>query len=523
MKFDIFALWNRKLNKNMNICFISGIVVGLITHFYMLTNKMPNWDDATNLSAYGSGDYLGRWFLKYIHPLGSEHSMPAVHGFLMILFLTLSACLVLEILDLKSTTAAILVPALMVTFPSVASTMTFMFMAHTSGMAIFMMCLAVYLLRKYRLGWILSIVLLICSMGVYQSYISIAITLMLMGMLGDMLKNKDYKKTFLSGVLCVVVLLVAVLVYMKLCHIINPNMDNETYGGVGNMGKIPIQDMPILFARCYKRFLEYFIWKPFAFMSKTMQICNIFVCGLACLLGGYLIWAKKLFATIWNGLLLCLLAFFMPLAVAFIYFMAPEVDYSMLMLYAYVLIYVTVIMLWENVCEICKDCEQSSLKYKLTQMGTLAVVVVMVVTCYSNYLISNEAYFRMDLSKQRVASYFNRILANVENQHGYVAGDAVTILGEFNFRDNPSTVVETNFVDTEILREMSGVALENGLLTSGVRDDFIETYVGFKMADIAWSEKEDIMSSDTYKNMPLYPAEGSIQKMDDIWVVKLCE
>ncbi len=520
---DIFCFINQKIPRHTKICLITGIITGWITHFYMLTNKLPNWDDATNLSTVGSGDYLGRWFLKYIHPFGGGHSIPATNGFLMVVFLTLAACLVLEIIKLKSTTAAILVPMLMVTFPSVSCTMTFMFMAHTSGIAIFMICLGVFLMRRYRFGWIPCIALLICGLGVYQPYISIGIALMLMGMLSDMLNEKDYKETFFKGILCVVVLVVAVCIYMVLCNIVNPDLENETYGGVASMGQIPISDMPVLFARCYKRFLEYFIWKPFAFMSKTMQICNICVCGLACLLGGYLIWAKKLFATIWNGLLFCLLAFFMPLAVAFIYFMAPEVDYSMLMLYAYVLIYVTVIMLWENVCEICKEVEHGSLKYKLTQMGTLVVVVVMVVSCYSNYLISNVAYFRMDLSKQRVASYFNRILANVENQQGYVAGDAVTILGEFNYRDNPSAVVETNFVDTEILREMSGVALENGLLTAGVRDDFIETYVGFKMADIRWSEKEDIMNSDTYKNMSLYPAEGSIQKIDDIWVVKLCE
>lgn len=517
---DIFCFFNQKIPRHTKICLIAGIITGWITHFYMMTNKLPNWDDATNLSTVGSGDYLGRWFLKYIHPLGGGHSIPATNGFLMVVFLTLAACLVLEIINVKSTTAAILVPMLMVTFPSVSCTMTFMFMAHTSGIAIFMICLAVFLMRRYRFGWILCIALLICGLGVYQPYISIGIALMLMGMLSDMLNEKDYKETFFKGILCVVVLLIAVCIYMVLCNIVNPDLENETYGGVANMGQIPIADMPVLFARCYKRFLEYFIWKPFAFISKTMQICNICVCGLACLLGGYLIWAKKLFKNILNGLLFCLVAFFMPLAVAFVYFMAPEVDYSMLMLYAYVLIYVTVIMLWENVCGLCKEAEQSSLKYKL---GTMAVVVVMVVSCYSNYLISNEAYFRMDLSKQRVASYFNRILANVENQQGYVAGDAVTILGEFNFRDNPSTVVETNFVDTEILREMSGVALENGLLTSGVRDDFIETYVGFKMADITWSEKEDIMSSDTYENMSLYPEEGSIQKIDNIWVVKLCE
>lgn len=519
---DIIDVMNQKVGKHIKICFISGIVVGMIIHFYMMTNKLPNWDDATNLSAYGSGDYLGRWFLKYIHPLGSEHSIPAVHGFLMILFLTLAACIVMEILGLKSMTAAVLVPALMVTFPSVACTMTFMFMAHTSGMAILMICLAVYLLRKYRFGWIPCTVLLICSMGVYQSYISIAIALMLMGMMADLLDNKDYKKTFWNGIVCVVVLLVAVLVYMKLCHIINPNMDNETYGGVGNMGKIPIGDMPVLLARCYKRFLEYFIWKPFAFMSRTMQICNICVCIMACILGVFMIVVKKLYEKVWNLLLFCTIAFFMPLAVAFIYFMAPEVDYSMLMLYAYVLIYVTVIMLLEKASEHWSGTKSSSIKNLFIKICSFAVVIVMVISCYSNYLISNEAYFRMDLSKQRVESYFNRILANVEAQPGYKAGDAVTILGEFNYKDNPS-VVETDFVDTEVLREMSGVALENGLITSGVRDDFIETYVGFSMADISWSEKESIMESQAFIDMPVYPAAGSIQKLDNIWVVKLCE
>lgn len=522
MKFDIFDIWNQKIGKHIKICLLSGLVVGFITHFYMMTNKLPNWDDATNLSAFGSGDHLGRWFLKYIHPLGSVHSVPAIHGFLMILFLTLAACIVLEILNLKSTTAAILVPALMVTFPSVACTMTFMFTVHAYAIAIFMVCLAVYLLRKFRFGWIPCIVLLICSMGVYQSYISIGIALMLMGMMSDLLEEKGYKKTFLNGIICVAVLLVAVVIYMKLCHIINPNMDNETYGGVGNMGKIPVSEMPILLARCYKRFLEYFIWKPFAFMPKVMQICNVLVCILACIFGGYLVVVKRLYNNIWNMLLFCVLSFFMPLAVAFIYFMAPEVDYSMLMLYAYVLIYVMVIMLWENLYRHLQKVKLNAVKNIVIQTCSFAVVVVMGVSCYSNYLISNEAYFRMDLSKQRVVSYFNRVLANVEAQPGYKAGDAVTILGEFNYKDNPS-VVESDIVKTEDLREMSGVALENGLITSGVRDDFIETYVGFKLADISWTQKEKIIETQEYKNMSLYPEEGSIQKLGDIWVVKLCK
>lgn len=285
MKFDLLAVWNKKIPKHTKICLLTGLLAGWITHFYMLSHKLVNWDDANNMSAYGSGDYLGRWFLKYIHPLGGIHSIPAVHGLLFILFIAVSACLILAITGIKSTTGAVLVPIVMMTFPSMASTMTFMFMAHTSGMGILMVCLAVYLLRRYRYGAIPCGVLLLCVLGIYQSYISFAITLMLMGMMNDLIQNdKDFKEVFKEGILCVVVLGVSVAFYMWLSHVIYPNLDNETYGGVGNMGQIALTQVPVLIARCYKRFLEFFLWKPFAFMTRTKQAANIGVSVLAVIL-----------------------------------------------------------------------------------------------------------------------------------------------------------------------------------------------------------------------------------------------
>lgn len=63
---------------------------------------------------------------------------------------------------------------------------------------------------------------------------------------------------------------------------------------------------------------------------------NILVCILAVALFAYLVWKKRLYRK-WMELTLCIiLCGFMPLAVAFIYFMAPEVDYSMLMFMVYI-------------------------------------------------------------------------------------------------------------------------------------------------------------------------------------------
>jgi hypothetical protein len=519
MEFDILEVLYKKIPKHTRTCFLSGIIVGLLTHFYMFTHKLVNWDDVNNLSAPGSTDYLGRWFLKYIHGLGSEHSIPAVHGFLFVFFLSLSACVVLEIAKIRSTTGAILVPALMVTFPSIVSTMTFMFMAHTSGMAIFMMCLAVYLARKYKWGWLPCGVLLICAMGIYQSYISIAITLMLMGMMADLVDGRKSTEVLKNGILYVVILAVSVFAYMQLCHVFYPTIDNETYGGVGNMGQIAISEIPKLVGRCYKRFLEYFITKPFAFVSKPAQIANIATCILAVVLFGILSFQRKLYKDILSYLLLLVVCFFVPLATAFIYFMAPEVDYSMLMLYAYVFIYVILLELFER----CVGDWRNSfgvIKWKAFILS-VAVVAALFVSCYTNYLLTNRAYLRTDIATERVKSYFNRVISLAENADGFKAEDRVAILGEFYYKDNPSSV-EIDIFASEDLRELSGLALENGLVTSGARDNFIKTFLGYEVADLSWNEKNDIMGTDEYKNMPVYPENGCVQKINDVWVVKMC-
>ena len=83
--------------------------------------------------------------------------------------------------------------------------------------------------------------------------------------------------------------------------------------------------------------------------------------------------------------------------------------------------------------------------------------------------------------------------------------------------------MEVDVLDAEDLRELDGVALENGLITMSVRDNFIKMFIGYDMADLRFDKKEEIMQTETYQNMPAYPHNGCVQKINDIWVVKMCE
>lgn len=516
MEWDMVQNLFGRIRKNIWICFFSGIVFGWMTHFYMLTHKLPNWDDIMCIDNFGSGAQLGRWFLKYIYQFGSKWSIPALHGMIGIVLLSVASCVIMEIFRLKSMTAAVLVPLLMLTFPSVASNMTFMFMMHTSALAILALCIAVSIARKYKYGVIPCGILLILVLAVYQSYIAFAISLLIFGLMFDLFNGKKTGiQVFWEGIKYVVMLGVSVFLYMQLCWWIYPNLVNEDYGGVGNMGNISISEMPHLMLRCYKRILDFFILKPFGFMSDMTHMLNILACLLVVGFFVFIIVKKQFYKKKLECVMLGLLAFFALWAMAFIYFMAPEVDYSMLMLYAYVLVYICLLALWEQAMPLWKN--------KLMQnIAAWLIMISLFLVAYQNYLVTNEAYFRMDIAFQRTVAYYERLIARLEQTEGYQYGEPVFIAGDFYYVDNPSPIEEVSMND-EKYREFSGIALENGMITAGVRNHFVETYLGIRMPEVPQSQKEQIQNSTEYQNMSVYPSEGCVRKIQDVWVIRLDE
>ena len=103
----------QKIPFHIKCCMLSGIISGIIIHAYMLTNKLPNWDDINNIGGYAVGSEFGRWFLKYVNPLDGIWSVPWLSGIFAIVLISAAACFVLSALGLKSITSAVLVPLMM--------------------------------------------------------------------------------------------------------------------------------------------------------------------------------------------------------------------------------------------------------------------------------------------------------------------------------------------------------------------------------------------------------------------------
>lgn len=157
-------------------CFLSGYLV----HLYVFTNIIPNSDGLSRIFDPQQMTVSGRWFLHFASYFNGFTQMPAVIGLFSVLFLALAAALAVSLLGIRSRALSALSGALMAAFPAVGYTFLYLFTASAYCFAIFLAVLSVSLARRGRWHWLAGCLLLACSMGTYQAYVTVAIGLSLL-------------------------------------------------------------------------------------------------------------------------------------------------------------------------------------------------------------------------------------------------------------------------------------------------------------------------------------------------------
>lgn len=288
----------KQLPEAFKTAFVSAMLFGLIAHVYMFTNKLPNFDDLVGLDGFGVTFKNGRWFLWVIgaiaYHLDWVFSLPWINGLITLLTIAVSAGIIAHLLGCRSRVLNTVIGAILVVFPSWTGTFFYMFTAPYYGIAVLLAIISVYLTVKTRFGFIAGIILLACSMGIYQSYFPFTATLYVV-LLIVMLFDDEYtyldilKKSFyylfnlISGI-------VVYFICMKLSLAITGQILND-YKGLSNMGQFD-------FSRIGE--IVQTIWRNFfcIFMNNNMEISYnlvtkimyfVLICGSVLMLGNLLI------------------------------------------------------------------------------------------------------------------------------------------------------------------------------------------------------------------------------------------
>ena len=131
---------------------ISALAAGLAAYLFVFTNKLLNLDEIAGLFAKGESVSSGRWALALTSFIFPDVSMPWINGILALLMLTASACLTIRIFEVKSSVFRLLLPALIVVFPSQIVTFAYMFTCAPYALAVLLAVCSVYMLSLIHIS-----------------------------------------------------------------------------------------------------------------------------------------------------------------------------------------------------------------------------------------------------------------------------------------------------------------------------------------------------------------------------------
>ncbi len=510
ISLDLISYLWKKIEKQYKVAFFGGFAIGIITHLYTLTNKLTNWEELS-IGGVGGGLAYGSWLSEFFNWWFSRWANPGVNGVSMIFFISLAAAFVVSILRIKSTTGAFLVGALMVTFPSVASTMTYMFVAPIYGLALFFMTLGVWMTVKFKFGWICGIVLEMVSMATYQTYFAFAVCLFVLALIVDVCQGRKEQNIVLDGFKYLGTLgagMAAYLISLKVLDV--PIAD---YRGMQDIGGASPVEYATAVLRAYHRVLEFFVIRPDSFEQGAAHMFNVICAIILVVLLVTVFLQKATGRSILSLVMYVVFTLLMPLSIGLVYVMSVETQHaSAVMIYSYVAFYIWIVVM----------AEQLSAHNIYAHVIAFSAAIILLIVTFSNYRITSNGYYRAFIANQRIYSLYTRIVDRIEGQEGYQYGDQIYIAGSFEKDVFP---LDTYKQDEWIYADLDGITTEATLFMEPTRQFYMRLFMGSENPYMSLGDEEmtKVKESVTYQDMPAWPAEGCVQKINGIWTIKMVE
>lgn len=519
--------------------FALTILAGILTHFYNMSNKFFNYFEMGNIFSempFWQGDTvaLGRWFMPVATNLFTSFSMPVFNTLISLLYVALSASLIVDLLEIRSRAYGVLFGIVFVTFPGLTCVLSYGVNCDEITLALFLSILSAYAFYKWKFGFLWGAVFLCFSLGAYQPYMSATIGVVYMMLFLKAFREKNDWKSFLLQACKAAGMLVAgfILYYavLKLAIAVT-GVSLSDYHGVDSMTSFTPKGLAKGLVYTYGYFLSYFFTTVYTFTIDRI-VCNII--GAVAFLG---ILVRRLQVNRMDGtggteekkagekktdrcsnLLLLLLFAFLPLGVNAAPFLMGDrvgagVDRYMIF---------SLMFLWALLLAMLDECKHEKVtfvsikKKNLVQWaGGLAVAA----TVISGFLICNQAYHRMEAMTETTGALLNRIAARMEAHPQWNREIPVYFV-------NCRALVNQNYAvelpEYDKIQNMPGTFLRSSYSEEAVVD-YLEVYLHFPVQEATPEQREAVENSPAFARMESYPAESSVQVIDGIMVVKISE
>jgi len=509
---DFYIGFIRKIKSQLSrpekFAFFSALIAGLFSHGYALTNNYI-YHDATILNGLGNTFGIGRWFLgiaELVHQKSlGNYQLPFFNVGVSIVLVAIAAIVVTRTLSVKTDFLGVFIGAIMVVYPVVTSCFAYNFTATYYMLSLLLAVYSVcYIKDKNKIkDYVLSAFILSLSVALYQAYFSAAAALSVTIVMKQFLESEDDTKTIvMNGVKHVISLAAGMVMYLVINKTIMTvfNIPALKYMGADNVGGINITAIPKQIAQAYIHFF-YLKWN-----GVNVAVCMwIFI--VAFLLIAAITIALKLIKgkmPVINKVLFLLLCLIFPIAVNLVYLMSSSDVFHVhtLMRYATIFVLITPAVLIE-------DCEKINAKCS-------ACILTIITVCY--IYSNNICYLKMNLVEEQLTSYFSVLQSRIYSAEGYYDQMPVVFYGEYDLKDSALVDLREVYPDAQILGYEYDAAK---LINEEAWRSYIKIHNGYE--PVFMQPSPTIVNSQEFKDMRVYPNDGSIKMIDGAMVVKFAE
>lgn len=495
--------------------FLSALLIGLLTHGYMLFNKLPNIDDYVAMFHYGSGYSSGRWLLalmgNFMFRIDGTYSLPYLNGAFFLFTLALSITIFLKPFHFNNKWVKRIFAALFVSFPTVISTMSFMFTVPFYGIAILLMAVAFYVLITYRYGFIISIILMCCSLGIYQAYWCLAASFLLLYLISLSMDKDNQNKDFLAlSVKSLITLLLSMVSYLVVNRIMLTlqGLNLSTYQGVDQMGSFSLSQIPTIFANAYGWFFN-MVFENYQYITWYPIVRYIILIGYILTLAAFVFACYSNRKNILKTIFLVLFTLMLPLTINSIYIMCNDAStIHLLMCYSVVLVFFMPFVYLGGVYKQIKD------PY-IPKFFKSAYLWCLILVMFFYIRLANLYYLDLELAFHETNSFMTTLSTRIQQTEGYTMDKPLYFHGLYPHASN------RNVWELRAVNQMHGtIDVDNVINSPLMRRNFSRIYLSTPFLEVSdWTVIEALQ--DDIPEMPCYPDDGSIKIVDDVIVIKL--
>lgn len=504
-------------------CILSVFIWGLIAHAYGFLHCSLSHDYLNAFIATSKEEsakiQVGRFFVPlYRSFFRNALGLPWLIGILGLTWTSAAVFLVCRLFRVRSKLLIVLISGIMTTNISYISQIaTYLHEFDANALALLFSVLSAYLWSSEPLAigekphpWLRALGAALCtlvSLGIYQAFFAVTVTLIIGLSLRDLLEMESPKRVFLQGLRGIAILLGGGLLYLLLrrvvyaCTGLTPLTRTELFG----------DGQSILSLFLVKTGLYFWVTNVAHYAYHNMRL-PFYVFGLAAVL--LLITARRFFKKQYGParfVLALLLIIAMPFGMICVYFGAKGNNVHEIMIYAVWFFYIFLLLLAYRLHQL-----RPGIPEKITRAAALVLVVCLL---WQNVVLANTAYSKKELEAASTLSTMTRVVSDLEHQDNYEYNQ--TPVAFFGIFDGNSYLLEYTGI-----RQISGLEANTSLWGDEVTayyntyEAYFKFVLQYKIHLCDEALRQELANDPRVQKMPAYPDKGYIQDIDGVLVVK---